>query len=441
MKRLLVYSLFLITGLQQFSVSQWVISSAPVSLGSYPSISVANCSTVVLAGGTTNVPLVYRSTNSGANFTNITANIAGNEIYSVWAVNENLIFAGDGGGPGGIGGNARVFRTTNGGVNWSIILTTGGNSGFISSIAFSKQYPNFGIIVSDPPIALDSFWIAKTYDGGANWNVARAPYTPQYITQHSAFVVDSLFYGFGLIASPGKIYLTTNGGMNWAVRNIGLAANSVNSIAFKEDKLNGIAISDITMPNLARTTNGGLNWQTVNVGAGNTIVSHVKSVPGTSVFFLCSNKILRTSDHGASWFEMSTQGVQFFSHMELLSSGGNFVCAYALAADGRVLKYEGEPFAIDPNGSGVPLTYQLRQNYPNPFNPVTTIKYSVPSGGKVKVKIFDLSGRILFDVVNTYQAAGYYAEQVDLSDYSSGIYYYSLESEVFFETRKMVLIK
>lgn len=441
MKRLLLYSLFLFTILPQLTVSQWVIASAPFSLGSYPSISVANCTSVILAGGMSNNPVIYRSTNSGVNFLNITGNITGNEIYSVWAASENLIFAGDGGSPNGNGGNARVFRTTNGGVNWSIILTTGGNSGFISGMAFSRVDPNFGIIVSDPPTPNDSFWIAKTNDGGTNWRVTRAPYTPTYATQHSAFAVDSLFYGFGLISSPGKIYLTTNGGVNWNVRIIGLTANSVNSISFKEDKLNGIAISDVTMPNLARTTNGGLNWQTVNVGAGNSILSHVKSVPGTSVYFLCSMRILRSSDFGAAWFEMGTQGVQIFSHIDLVSQGGNFVCAYALSGDGRVLKYEGEPFAVDPNGLGVPSVYRLEQNYPNPFNPVTIIKYSIPAGGKVELKIFDLSGRILIEVVKAHQPAGFYVEQIDLSEYSSGIYYYSLSSGSYSETRKMVLIK
>jgi photosystem II stability/assembly factor-like uncharacterized protein len=444
MKRLIISAVCSAVFFTQFIISQWVITSAPVSLGSYPSISAANCSTVVLSGGTTNNPLVFRSTNSGVNFVNITGNMTGNEIYSVWALSEAVIFAGDGGAPGGIGGNARVFKTTNGGVNWSVILTTGGNSGFISGMAFSRYDPGFGIIVSDPPVANDSFWIAKTNDGGVNWRVTRAPYTPIYATQHSAFAVDSMFYGFGIVTSSvtqGRIYLTTDGGNTWNLRLIGLSANSVNSVSFREDKQTGIALSDVSVPNIARTTNAGINWLSANIGAGNNIVGHVKNVPGTSVFFSCSNKIQRSSDNGSSWFEMTTQGVQMFSHMDIVSSGANFICAYALASDGRVLKYEGEPFAVDPNQTGVPEYYSLSQNYPNPFNPATTVRYSLPKGGVVKVRVFDLNGREIVSVVNGYQHAGYYSETIDLDKFSSGIYYCTLESGSYFQAMKMVLIK
>jgi hypothetical protein len=177
------------------------------------------------------------------------------------------------------------------------------------------------------------------------------------------------------------------------------------------------------------------------LGAGNNIVSHVKSVPGTDVFYISSNKILRSSTNGLTWYEMGTQGVEQFSHLDLVSSGGNFVCAFALASDGRVLKYEGEPFAVDPNQNGIPVNYYLEQNYPNPFNPVTVIRYSIPLSGNVELKIFDLSGRKVLDLVDTYQAAGSYIEQVDLSRFSSGVYYYNFSSGVFSETRKMVLIK
>ena len=429
--------------------SQWVIVSAPVSLGQYPVISAAGCSIVALGGGTTNNPVVYISTNSGSNFINITGNITGNEIYSLWALDADTIFAGDGGSPGGVGGNAKVYKTTNGGVNWTNILSTGGNNGFISGIVFSRQNPDFGIIVSDPPLINDSFWVAKTFNRGVNWVITRVPYTAQYITQHSAFVVDSLFYGFGLISSPGKFYLTTNGGLSWSVKFIGLGANSVNSISFKDDKLTGIALSDIAIPNIARTTNGGANWQTVNLGPGINIVSHVKWAPGTDVFFLASNKIIRSSNNGVTWSAMESQGVQNFTHFDLIESGINSICAYALASDGRVLKYEGEPFAVDPKNTAIPVQYLLKQNYPNPFNPSTILKYSLPAGGFVTMKIYDNSGRELMSMVNAYQPAGNYFEEADLSDYSSGIYYFQLRvmetpdsyNTLFSETRKMVLLK
>lgn len=226
-------------------------------------------------------------------------------------------------------------------MNWTVILSTGGNSGFISGITFSKLNPNFGIIVSDPAISNDSFWIAKTYDRGATWQITKAPNgVAPYTTQNSVFAVDSLFYGFGLISSPAKFYLTTNGGISWALKLLGLSGNSVPSIAFKNDKLNGIALSDVTLPNLARTTNSGQNWQIINSGAGTTGTGTVKWIQGTDIFYLAASNIKRTSDNGQSWYLMTMESVPAISQMDIYSAGFNSICAYALAANGKLLKYE-----------------------------------------------------------------------------------------------------
>lgn len=433
----------IVTVFMQFNaLSQWIqVSGVPgAELGSYPSISSPNKNVVVVAGGNTNSPRVFRSTNGGLNFTNITGNITGAELYSVCALNADTIFAGNGGSPGGVGGNARVYMTTNGGVNWSIAIQTGGNSGFISGISFSKVNPDFGLIVSDPAIENDSFWVAKTTDRGATWKVVKAPNAAQYTNQNSIFVVDELFYGFGLHASPAKIYLTTNGGISWSVKQIGLTGNSVPSVAFRSDKLTGIAISDVTYPNIAITGNGGTNWQAINVGAGNSGIATVKWVPGTPVFYIAANKIKRSSDNGVSWFEMSTAGIQNFSHMDL-SVESNELCAYALASDGKVLKYSGDPFGIDPSNTTIPVQYSLEQNFPNPFNPQTTIKYSIPEPAFVILKIFDAAGSEVMTVTDSHHRAGNYYEDIDMTRLSSGIYIYTLYAGGETISRKMVLLK
>ncbi len=434
----LIVSVFM----QITALSQWIqVSGVPgAELGSYPSISSPNKDVVVVAGGNTNSPRVFRSTNGGLNFTNITGNIAGAELYSVCALNADTIFAGNGGSPGGVGGNARVYMTTNGGVNWSIAIQTGGNSGFISGISFSKVNPHFGLIVSDPAIENDSFWVARTTDRGVTWIVKKAPNAAQYTTQNSIFVVDELFYGFGLNASPAKFYLTTNGGINWSVKQIGLTGNSVPSVAFRSDKLTGIAVSDVTYPNIAITGNGGTNWQTINVGPGNSGIATVKWVPGTPVFYIAANKIKRSSNNGSDWFEMSTAGIQNFSHMDL-SVESNELCAYALASDGKVMKYSGDPFGIDPSNTTIPVQYSLEQNFPNPFNPQTTLKYSIPEPAFVTLKIFDAAGSEVITVVNSHHRAGNYREDIDMTQLSSGIYIYTLYAGGETISKKMVLLK
>ena len=138
--------------------SQWSVVSqlSANELGSYPSISVPNCSTIAVCGGEANNPKVFLSTNGGLNFNNITGNITSNELYAIYAFDKDTIFVGDGGGFGGVGGNAKVYKTINGGLNWTVALSTGGNSGFISGITFSHLDPDFGIIVSDPAENNDS---------------------------------------------------------------------------------------------------------------------------------------------------------------------------------------------------------------------------------------------------------------------------------------------
>jgi hypothetical protein len=433
--------LFLSTGLY----SQWTVVSQLDSLGDYPCISTPNCSTVIVSGGLFGRPKVFRSTTGGASFVNITSNITGSELYSLWAIDADTIFAGDGGSPGGIGGNAKVYKTTNGGLNWQVMLQTGGDNAFISGIVFSFIQPNFGIIASDSPLENDSFWIAKTLDFGYTWEITRAPYTPTYITQRSVFAVDSTFYGFGMLSSPGKIYITSNSGVTWNLRLIGLSANSVPSISFKNDKLTGIAISDIMMPNIARTTNAGLNWQSVNVGPGTFGVGHVKWIPETDIFFLAANKLKRTSNNGTDWFDMETGGVQFFDHIDLVPSGGNNICAYALTNDGRVLKFEGEPFGIEPVNTIIPEEFSLEQNYPNPFNPVTNFGFRIADFGSVRLTIYDIQGRIVRTVVNEQLKPGVYEVNFDGSDLASGVYYYRLEvnskATNFSQTKKMVVVK
>jgi hypothetical protein len=95
-----------------------------------------------------------------------------------------------------------------------------------------------------------------------------------------------------------------------------------------------------------------------------------------------------------------------------------------------------------------PLEYSLGQNYPNPFNPITTIKYSVPEAGNVKLSIYNLLGEELTVLVKGYKEAGLYELNFNASGLPSGTYIYRLEATPsggqagsFVETRKMILLK
>lgn len=80
-------------------------------------------------------------------------------------------------------------------------------------------------------------------------------------------------------------------------------------------------------------------------------------------------------------------------------------------------------------------------NFPNPFNPTTNIKYSIKESGQVSIKVFDLIGQQITELVNEEKAAGSYSVSFDASQLPSGVYIYTINSANFFQTRKMLLMK
>jgi len=89
----------------------------------------------------------------------------------------------------------------------------------------------------------------------------------------------------------------------------------------------------------------------------------------------------------------------------------------------------------------LPESFLLYQNYPNPFNPVTTIKYQIPNTVNVSIKIYDVRGRFISEIVNREYKPGVYEIQWNGAGYSSGIYFYRIKAGDYTETKKMALVK
>lgn len=99
------------------------------------------------------------------------------------------------------------------------------------------------------------------------------------------------------------------------------------------------------------------------------------------------------------------------------------------------------PIGVEQYSTEIPSKYRLEQNYPNPFNPATKIRFSVPKNSQVKVSVYDITGKIVEVLVNKTLNAGKYEADWNASKYTSGVYFYKLESGSFTETRKMILVK
>jgi hypothetical protein len=87
------------------------------------------------------------------------------------------------------------------------------------------------------------------------------------------------------------------------------------------------------------------------------------------------------------------------------------------------------------------LSFRLEQNYPNPFNPSTLIKFSVPTNGRVIMKIYNVIGRLVSVLVNGNFEKGNYSVEFNGSDLPSGVYFYKLESGGYSDIKKLVLLK
>ena len=89
----------------------------------------------------------------------------------------------------------------------------------------------------------------------------------------------------------------------------------------------------------------------------------------------------------------------------------------------------------------VPSGFVLEQNYPNPFNPSTRIKYAIAGKQFVSLKVYDLLGNEIATIVNEEKPAGTYEVEFNANRLSAGVYYYTLVTENFVQTKKMILLK
>ncbi|MEJ5352392.1 MAG: T9SS type A sorting domain-containing protein [Melioribacteraceae bacterium] len=87
-----------------------------------------------------------------------------------------------------------------------------------------------------------------------------------------------------------------------------------------------------------------------------------------------------------------------------------------------------------------PVEYSM-EVYPNPFNPSTTINYQLPEKSLVTIKIYDMLGREVKELINDLKEAGYYKLEFDGNELSSGIYICTINANKFSKSIKLMLVK
>lgn len=124
-----------------------------------------------------------------------------------------------------------------------------------------------------------------------------------------------------------------------------------------------------------------------------------------------------------------------------LPAGGSGINPPGSTAPGTFFQFVVGTTSITNIGNDVPKEFKLFNNYPNPFNPTTDIKYDLPKSGLVSLKVYDINGRLVKELVNQMQIAGSYTARFEANNLSSGIYFYQLSAGEFKAQNKMILIK
>ncbi|MBT8401449.1 MAG: T9SS type A sorting domain-containing protein [Rhodothermia bacterium] len=118
------------------------------------------------------------------------------------------------------------------------------------------------------------------------------------------------------------------------------------------------------------------------------------------------------------------------AYVTMFSTGGAAIQTFSPGAVG-----------VEPVDSEIPESFSLKQNYPNPFNPTTTIEFDLRAASMAQLRVYDVLGREVAELVNEPLAAGTYKVQFDASDLSSGTYVYILETESARQSASMTILK
>jgi|GEM_PF-3246004 len=106
-----------------------------------------------------------------------------------------------------------------------------------------------------------------------------------------------------------------------------------------------------------------------------------------------------------------------------------------------VTRFDASGLTVGVNDEVADLSYSLDQNYPNPFNPSTAITFSVPEAGNVSLKVYDMLGREVATLINGSMNAGSHTVNFNANNLATGMYMYTLKTENFTSSKKMLLLK
>ena len=321
--------------------------------------------------------------------------------------------------------NSHVFLTRNGGGGaWENIT----NRFPIGTIFTKVKYTNQCIYILGK-----NGKVFKSLDLGVTWinNSLDEPSDPVDIAFFS-----NIDTGYLISSDPfHPLWFTTNGGEDWESQSIhqdlvgkciAISGEYVYIAGFG-DMQNGFP-----EPLLIRVYEGG--WEAVPLPESYVPVAiDVKGANGVLITQKTQSLFAKTFDTGNSW-SFQEQDLRHYS----VAIVSNWL--YTTSDSGTIYRTQLQLTGIQPIVE-TPEKYNLSQNYPNPFNPSTKINFSIPKSGKVKLAVYNTAGKEVAVLIDQSLSAGNYTADFDATNLTSGVYFYTLQSESFIQRKKMVLIK
>jgi hypothetical protein len=175
--------------------------------------------------------------------------------------------------------------------------------------------------------------------------------------------------------------------------------------------------------------------------AGNNFAAGFVTLNGDSVL---SSKTSAGTSFTSAKLNNSSSSPVFSPSFCLFSNNGSKSVAAVFAGNSGVNAYfdaEHLITGIQNISNEIPSGFRLEQNYPNPFNPVTNIKFSISKSGLVTLKVYDITGKEIEDLVDQVMNAGIFEYDFDASNLSTGAYFYRLTAGGYTDVKKMILIK
>jgi len=112
----------------------------------------------------------------------------------------------------------------------------------------------------------------------------------------------------------------------------------------------------------------------------------------------------------------------------------------AISQDTLIVRIK-QPTGIEITNNTVPVKYELFQNHPNPFNAITTIRFSLPELGEVKIEVYNNLGQKVATLFNGRKSTGFHEIKFDASSLASGLYFYRIQAGQFIRVKKMLVMK